>query len=83
MSYQKALKRVLRILFYGEGFLIPFVSFITNIVSYNRLMDRGITKWDEQEEVVVSHKEIESYKVVLAVLILVGLPIISFLINKI
>jgi len=83
LSYYKALKRVLLILLYGEGLLIPFVSVIFRFTSYNRLMGKGVTKWDEQEDVIVSHEKIESEKVILAVLILVGLPIISFLINKI
>ena len=83
LSYKKALKRVIFILLYGEGLLIPFVSYIFNFASYRRLMDKGITKWDEKEEVIVSHEKIEIGKVILAVLILVGLPIISFFIKKI
>jgi len=83
LSYRKALKRVLLVLLYGEGLLIPFVSAIFNIVSYLRLTDKGITKWDEQEEVIVSHNKIEVYKVVLAVLILVGIPVSMYIINKI
>jgi len=82
LSYRKALKRVLLVLLYGEGLLIPIVSFITNIVSYNRLMDRGITKWDEKEGVTVSHEKIEGYKVFLAVLLLFVIPILVFIINR-
>jgi len=44
LSYQKALKRVILILLYGEGLLIPFVSYIFNFASYHRLMGKGITK---------------------------------------
>jgi len=82
LSYSKAIKRVMLVLFYGEGLLIPFVSFIANIIAYFKLTDSGITKWDKKMEVVVSHNKIEIYKVLLAVLIIIGVQTISFIMYR-
>ncbi|HEX9060024.1 MAG TPA: RDD family protein [Clostridia bacterium] len=71
LSYQKALGRVFNLLIYGHGLCVPFVSFVTYIVSYARLVDKGITKWDEKDDIKVIHGPIDGGKAFLAVLLLV------------
>ncbi|WP_053957611.1 DUF6557 family protein [Inediibacterium massiliense] len=77
LLFIEALKRGSFVLLYGEGLMIPFVTIITNIKSYNRLIDRGKTKWDEEGKFVVYHEKIGCFKIILATIIIVGNSIIS------
>lgn len=81
LAYIDALKRAVRVWIYGDAISIPFVGFITNIISYNRLVNKGITKWDEEGQIIVSHDKIQSYKVFIAVFMLVLLPILLFVLR--
>ncbi len=82
LSFANAFKRVMLILVYGRGLLIPLVSFIASIIAYVGLRDKGITKWDEKMKVVVSHKDISIYRAVLAASIIIGIPIIMLVMNR-
>lgn len=83
LSYSKALKRAFLIFFYGEGLRIPIVTLVMNIISYKRLVEQGVTRWDEQEEVFVSHKQLDAPKVVLAIVLFVILPVVFYCVSEI
>jgi hypothetical protein len=56
----------------GMGFGIPIVTFITNIVGYNRLTKHGITTWDEQGQFTVTHRNPGWVRGTIAVFIVVA-----------
>jgi len=82
LFYDQALVRAWKVFFYGEGLCIPIIGLITNIVQYDKLTRNGITSWDEDGELTVSHTEIEKYKIFLAVLILVVYPVAMAILKR-
>ncbi|SET59383.1 RDD family protein [Natronincola peptidivorans] len=80
LSYQEGLRRVWGVFFYGEGLFIPIVSAITNIMSYTKLTNDGITEWDEMGKHKVTHSTIGTVKVLIAIGILM-IPVIKNYIN--
>ena len=56
----------------GEGIGIPLISLITHIAAYNRLSQQGITSWDESGNHTVEHREIDAWRVIVAVLFFIG-----------
>lgn len=50
-----ALKRELRVLLYGWGGGVPFVSMVALVIAYRRLKQQGTTKWDDPDETVVRY----------------------------
>jgi uncharacterized RDD family membrane protein YckC len=73
LSYREAFRRAIQVLLFGEGLYIPIVSFITNIISYNRLKSMGITLWDERGGLKVSHREVGTVRTVVSILIILAL----------
>lgn len=78
LIYNKSFKRILLVLLYGYGLCVPIISAIANIISYRTLVLKGITKWDERMDVVVTHQKIGVYKIILAIFLLIALPIAMF-----
>jgi len=76
LSYIDALRRTMKVWFFGDGLSIPFVCFITNIISYSGLTNRGKTRWDDELEVIVSHEKISELKMIVAVFILIIIPVL-------
>ena len=58
LDYRTALNRSWEVWIRGEGFGIPYVTWITQLLAYFRLTTRGITSWDEAGEFTVSHQVI-------------------------
>jgi uncharacterized RDD family membrane protein YckC len=83
LSYSKALKRAFLIFFFGEGLRIPIINLVMNIISYKRLVEQGVTKWDEQEEVFVSHKQLDAPKIVFAIILFVFLQVAIYCVSEI
>ncbi len=71
LNYQEALARTFRVLFWGEGMLLPLVNVIVNIVAYKRLTRHGSTSWDQKGNILVEHGQVSFRRGLL--LILVGL----------
>lgn len=76
LSYLQALNRTLLVMLLGEGLFIPVITLITNIISYSALKRNGITKWDEKLDVTVTHGKIEPYRIIMAAVIIVGVPLL-------
>ncbi len=76
MGYIQALNRTLLVMLLGEGLFIPLITLITNIISYSTLKRNGITKWDEKLDITVTHGKIEPYRIIMAAVIIVGVPLL-------
>ena len=76
LSYLQALNRTLLVMLLGGGLFIPVITLITNIISYSALKRNGITKWDEKLDVTVTHGKIEPYRIIMAAVIIVGVPLL-------
>ncbi len=70
LLYGEALNRSFKVWLKGEGFGIPVINFIANIVAYKRLMKNGITSWDEEGGFTVSHKKVGFFRNLVAILII-------------
>lgn len=70
LLYGEALNRSFKVWLKGEGFGIPLINFITNIIAYKRLMKNGITSWDEEGGFTVSHKKVGFFRNLVAILII-------------
>lgn len=72
LSYFRALRRTVNVWIRGEGLGIPVVSLITHITSYSRLNNHGATSWDVDGGYTVSHQEIEWWRWLILILVIVG-----------
>jgi len=72
LSYREALSRSFKVWVRGMGFGIPIVNLFTALHAYRRLKGSGITSWDEEGELQVSHQEISALRAILAFLIFVA-----------
>ncbi len=72
LSYGMALNRVFKIWLRGEGLGIPLVSLFTQLSAYNTLKNQGITSWDREASIQVSHKPIEWWRWTAMVMVLIG-----------
>ncbi len=75
LTYTTALKRATKVLVYGCALELPFLSTVSYIVSYNKLMKNGITKWDRDGDTMVHHGEYSTFRGIIAVLLFM-LPIL-------
>lgn len=78
LSFSRALNRSASVWFFGMGCGITLIELITKIVSYNRLTKKGITRWDQNGKYKISHTEISILNIVIAVLILIGIPALRY-----
>ena len=72
LSFSHAFGRRLGVLIRGEGLGIPIVALVTQIMSYSRLSNQGITSWDEQSGFVVSHRTVEWWRWLVFIGLIVG-----------
>ena len=72
LSFSHAFGRRLGVLIRGEGLGIPIVALVTQIMSYSRLSNQGITSWDEQSGFVVSHRQVEWWRWLAFIGIIIG-----------
>jgi hypothetical protein len=73
LSYNQATQRTVNEWFYGAGCGVPIVSLVTMLISFNKLTNDGITKWDKEGDFQVVHRKIGPWCAALATLILLGL----------
>lgn len=62
LSYPHALRRTFSVLVFGQGLGLPLVALITCIVSYSRLTNQGITRWDATGGFVVTHQTLQWWR---------------------
>jgi len=77
LTYFEAFERTLLILVFAEGFgVIPLVSLVTRIVSYNKLTKTGTTYWDK-DKYIVTHKKWDNVRALTVAIILITVFSIS------
>lgn len=57
LDFGTAFTRSFHVWMSGLAFGLPFISLITQIISYNRLTSDGITPWDRSLDLRVTHEE--------------------------
>jgi hypothetical protein len=78
-AFQQALGRAIGVVVKGQGFGMPIISFFTQLAAWGRLNRRGVTSWDEQHGVVVTHNPIGAGRIlgitfsIFALLVLIAL----------
>lgn len=72
LSYARALRRTASVWLRGEGLGVPVVSLITHLTSYSRLNNYGATSWDVDGGFSVDHQEIEWWRWLILIVVLVG-----------
>jgi uncharacterized RDD family membrane protein YckC len=75
LTYFNALKRAARVTIYGCALELPFLSTVTYIISYNKLMKNGITKWDRDGDTLVYHSDYSTFRGIIAI-VLFMLPVL-------
>ena len=71
LEFSVALKRNFTLWFRGMALSIPLLSFITMVIAYQNYIDKGITSWDHDNEVVVHYKSISKPRVVASILLFI------------
>ena len=72
-SFGMALLRSFRVFIKGVGLGIPLIALITQIVGYQTLNRDGITSWDKQADLIVTHREIPTWLGVVIFLAFIGI----------
>ena len=70
MNFIEAWVRSLLVFVKGMGLGIPLAALITQIVAYSKLSSEGVTSWDRDRGLEVSHQEIQAWRWLLIVLVL-------------
>jgi hypothetical protein len=73
LGYMKALSRTFKVWIKGQGLGIPLIALITQITSYNHLKNNGVTSWDQEAGIEVSHQDIEWWRWVAVLMVLAGI----------
>lgn len=76
LSFLNALNRSASVWLWGFGCGIIYVEILSKYLSYKRLTDKGITRWDQNGKYKVSHGEVSILNIIIAVIILITVPIL-------
>jgi len=71
-DYITALKRSFSVWFRGLGMMIPFINLLCMLVAYHKLKAFQITSWDRDDRILVTHRPVARFRVVLAAIVIVG-----------
>ncbi|MDO5679896.1 MAG: RDD family protein, partial [Pelistega sp.] len=83
LKFSTSLKRTFYMLFFGCALNLPLLPIITQILSYFRLKNKGITLWDEKTGAVVTHKKWGVIRAILCISITLLSLFILYAITKI
>ena len=72
LSFWQGLGRTLSVWVAGQGLGIPIAALVTNIYSYTRLTNQGITSWDQSGDFTVSHQPVQWWRWLIVIGIIVG-----------
>jgi uncharacterized RDD family membrane protein YckC len=78
LNFTRALNRSASVWFFGMGCGISIIELITKITSYNRLSKKGITRWDQNGKYSISHTEISTINIIIAIIVLIGIPTLRY-----
>jgi uncharacterized RDD family membrane protein YckC len=56
IGFLRALKRELSVWFFGMGIGFPLASLVTLILSFNKLKDHQVTRWDAKGGFIITHR---------------------------
>ena len=73
ITFADALNRSFMVWWKGMGIGFPFVTVVTQYISYEKLSNEGITDWDREGGFIVLHKNVSALRIIISILILVGL----------
>ena len=73
LNFSRAMKRCISAWAWGLGFGIPIASLILVYLSYDRLQETGVAKWDVEGYSQVSHKKIGIVRTAIVVSLFIGL----------
>ncbi len=79
LTYLNALKRAASVTIYGCALELPFLSTITYIISYNKLIKNGITKWDRDGDTLVYHGEYSTFRGIIAIFLFLLPALLSYI----
>lgn len=72
LSYKIALRRSFTVWYVGLGIGFPLIQIITQIYAYKHLKKHGITSWDSDENLNLSHQKIGIGRIVIASIFILG-----------
>lgn len=72
LTYLQSLKRCVGVWIRGLGLSIPLISFFTQLASYEKLTQEGITAWDQKGGFIVQHKEISKLRAALFIILYIA-----------
>ena len=79
LSFNQALSRSFSVWLNGLGTgLIPLVTLITTIKSYQRLSNSGVTKWDRDGRIKVTHRKVGIVRTLITIAIFTGVIALIF-----
>lgn len=70
MTYSQAFERAFHVWIRGLGLGIPIVTLFTELNSYNKLKNEGVTSWDK-DKFSVTYGKIAEWKIVVVVVLLI------------
>lgn len=79
LTYINALKRAFGVFIFGTALEIPVLTMLASIISYTKLNENGITKWDRNAEIKVIHSEYSTLDAIITAIILLLPTIITIL----
>jgi len=72
ITLNDAFMRTIKVWFFGLGLGIPLVTFFTQINAYGKLSDNGITRWDKEENFIITHNTVATWRIVVATVVAMG-----------
>lgn len=79
LSFTNSINRSASVWFFGMGCGISFIELIANFISYKRLSDKGMTRWDQNGKYQVVHTKLSMIKIIIAIIVLIGIPVLNVL----
>ncbi len=73
LGFGTALRRELRVLFYGQAGALPLLSTVASIVAFTTLQRNGSTSWDREMKLQVVHRRQGTTQAILSIVGFLGL----------
>ena len=78
LTFRGSVERAFRVFVVGEGMLLPVVVVVCMAFSFQRLMSRGLTWWDEAGGVRVEHGHVGAPRAVIAGVVIAAIVWLSY-----
>ncbi len=72
LDFQTALKRSFNVWFRGLGMGIPVINVLCMLIASSKLRMQGITSWDREDNLSISHYPIPQWRVIAASLMIIA-----------